>query len=725
MSNIPARRSGRTRVTPKKYTVDAFDNLEGLLSDSSISNNGLWLESDSDEEFDQRALAKAEGVDQVEELDDEPSDLTNSDEPGDDEPEVDDDESVIEVGSSRVVRYTRTRKPQPISKNSKDGIHTTGIGAFNNRLSKEDRVIARFGTGEEDIIAYVKFRDLWQNGYCMPTRKEIARSTFYPAEKRYREATEGFRWYYDLGGRELFNKQQEVEPTLEANIKGLFPDPKAKSSFIMGPIDDPNLFQLAPFESITLQEAFGKSNPTQSSGARSGWILNIHSTIQCLQWVPNRNGMSQYLAISTKERWSPDQLKARNKANDCHLSLFDPRPPKRSCIQLWEFAELDDMLDATQLPQLRAVLSFDWNEVRQLKWCPAPMRDSETEDPNEVRLGLLAGVWMDGCIRVLDIVLPNQNSTAYLHISKACFKAKPPDTICTTLTWLSTQAIAAGCANGHLAVWDLPSALHLGSQNLSSPKAVPDPRPWFYKQMHDTCISNLTSGYPSRPFAIFTNSLDGYTQLTDLRDPRSDTVYPKRARLNQAAMAWHDATQQLLSSDENGDLISHFLRLFHTRESMMRWNSLITDIATSELHPIILAACADGTVGAVNASKRIKNARMTPVPAGKQAWFKHEWRGPVRKDWDIAKPEAAGGEAVDAVILNNPLGRFIDGYRVERLVSPNTTKPNFSQAIPYSTIHEARTAITKVSWNPNLSFGTWAVAATGSGLVRIEDLAIE
>jgi transcription factor C subunit 6 len=41
-----------------------------------------------------------------------------------------------------------------------------------------------------------------------------------------------------------------------------------------------------------------------------------------------------------------------------------------------------------------------------------------------------------------------------------------------------------------------------------------------------------------------------------------------------------------------------------------------------------------------------------------------------------------------------------------------------------ATIFEERSAVTQVCWNPNILFGGVAAAAMGSGLVRVEDLAI-
>lgn len=40
-------------------------------------------------------------------------------------------------------------------------------------------------------------------------------------------------------------------------------------------------------------------------------------------------------------------------------------------------------------------------------------------------------------------------------------------------------------------------------------------------------------------------------------------------------------------------------------------------------------------------------------------------------------------------------------------------------------VHEPRTRITMVAWNPNVEYGWWAAVAMGSGLVKIMDLGLE
>jgi transcription factor C subunit 6 len=729
--NTPVRRSGRARATPKKYVTDAFAELKDYIYDSTGVSSDSPHDSapeGSDDEFDQAALAEAEQAeadDQADDRDhDDELDESKSDEAGVaiEVEEPDDGETIIDATPSKPQRANNS-KHRPLSALVlKNDLHSIGIAGFHARLSREERVIAHVGTGEEDVIAHVKFRDQWLNAYYMPTRKNVGRSPFYPAERRYKEANDGFRWYYDLGGRELFRQRQIVDMQNEEHFHS---KTKPKSSFIIGPIADPNFFQVDPLQSITLQEAFTKPQAGEAAKVRPGWILNVNGSVQCLEWAPNRNEASQYLIVSMKRPQSESRKDVGKANQENHQSPFQPMPKKRSCFHIWEFTEKGSTLDTSIPPRLRAVISYDWNDIRQLKWCPAPTRDEDEDTSDTIKLGLLAGVWLDGYVRILDITLPNTSSIAYLHISKACFESKPPETIFSTLTWLSTQGIAAGCANGHVAIWDIPSTLGIRSDNKSTPTQEENTIPWFYKPFHETYITNIVCGYPSRPYALFTNSLDGQTRLTDLRDPNVDFVFTKRVRVNQPAFAWHDPSQQLLNSDENCDLISHYLRVFHSRELLIRWNSLITDIAASELHPIVLSACADGTVGAVNVAKRLKDSKT--ISPTRQVWFKYEWRDAVRKEWNVPEDDSASGsgDRVEADMLRNPLGRFTDGYKVEPMNLNNLNRHNVKEGLSFSTIYEVPSAITKVSWNPNLTFGTWAVAATGSGLLRIEDLAID
>lgn len=719
------RRSGRARVAPKKYTVDPFAGIEKELY--SASEQGLSEPTSevngSDAEFDQDAVAETAPQYHEDETDDEEYGESEAANSGDDDEDEEgtqaeyDNESVIEIldTPSKPRRIGRQQKALSAAM-VKNEIHSMGLAGFHARIAKEERVIAHVGTGEEDIIAHVKFRDEWQNRSFMPERAGLGRSVFYPPEKRYREATEGFQWYYELGGDDFCNTHQVSRIISKLEAQRYSDSLESSSSFLIGTASEPNLIQLKHLESTTLAEAFRQPG-SESVKPRTGWILNVSSRVQCLEWAPNRNGVSQFLLVSTR----PFQSSVvSDQTQEEFTSPFQPQLGRRSSFQLWEFDELNDELDPNEKPRLRAVVSYDWNDAKQFKWCPAPLPDVDVEDEKTERLGFLAGVWMDGCVRVLDIVLPKHAETVYLHVSEAFFESRPPGTVCTTLTWLSTRALAAGCANGHVAIWDVPSSVGLRDGNLPL-NAQPNPKPWLYRRFHDTYIMNMTCGYPSRPYALFTNSVDGHTRLTDLRDPVADAAYVRRVRVNQPAFVWHDPTQQLIRSDENSDLLSHYLRVFHAKELVMRWTALVTDIAASELHPIILCACADGTVGAVNMAKTRKRHH---VPT-RQIWFRYEWRNAVQQNHDVEIDSTGDTEMIDTNISQQPLGRFLDGFKVERIKLDNDSRHNFKDGASYNTIYEQPTHISRVTWNPNLGFGTYAAASTGNGLIRIEDLAID
>jgi transcription factor C subunit 6 len=147
---------------------------------------------------------------------------------------------------------------------------------------------------------------------------------------------------------------------------------------------------------------------------------------------------------------------------------------------------------------------------------------------------------------------------------------------------------------------------------------------------------------------------------------------------------------------------------------------------------------------------RITNYKIMPW---QQKWFVHEWRGPMERmlvkptDADVVAAEggpveqsnndatsepqvgASADEAkkVPQEILSQPLVRITEGYKAGQTGIAHTSaatkrgNPEVGRSI---SIFEEQTAITALAWNPNLKFGTWAVAGMGSGLLRVEDVGI-
>lgn len=80
------------------------------------------------------------------------------------------------------------------------------------------------------------------------------------------------------------------------------------------------------------------------------------------------------------------------------------------------------------------------------------------------------------------------------------------------------------------------------------------------------------------------------------------------------------------------------------------------------------------------------------------------------------------------------MARITEGYKADKtlLKDPTTessagTKPTKMMKTTNggiaAVVYEEGTAITALSWNPNMCCGGWAAAGMGDGLLRIEDIA--
>ena len=78
-------------------------------------------------------------------------------------------------------------------------------------------------------------------------------------------------------------------------------------------------------------------------------------------------------------------------------------------------------------------------------------------------------------------------------------------------------------------------------------------------------------------------------------------------------------------------------------------------------------------------------------------------------------------------ILSKPLVRITEGYKAIQqgiTLSAASKKKVHSEIGRSISVFEKQSAITALAWNPNLKYGTWAVAGMGSGLLRVEDVGI-
>jgi transcription factor C subunit 6 len=733
------RSTGRRTTVKKRYTLDPFEGIEELedaVSDhlpvrrsrDSDSEDEFFIEPEAeeaaeDDEDDDDAVSGADDEIEAEsetasnageqDLDDAMS-IAGEDEDEDEESEEDDD-GQRPAGGRTIPRKTRVPLTGPEGLLFNRGLPDS----VTRKSGKHDKRLFLFGSSIKEFAAIEKACMKWEGQDTLPVRRkpqEAAGSAFEHSywqgkSARKREEETSWNWYFDLGGKESLAKRQATgmlsnEEGQARTLSGHVPE----RSFLTGPLNTPKLSKLSVGASVSLRDLWhqqqskdDKATPKNNTSAgRAGFVINIGTKVRCAEWAPNQPGSAQYLALSTlPERDIPKGV----------APAFTPQPPHTAEVQIWKFtATSQGSIDSDIAPALKYVLCTEWGDVKDLKWCPAPYKASKTLTMRS--LGLLAGIWGDGGLRVIDLMdQPEPLTTDYIHVKNAAFESHAPDTLFTRLDWLSSTRIAGGCANGCVAVFDLAKCSTTGSN-----------RPIIYSSIASGYILSIASCYPSHQNLLLTTSTDGYPRLTDLNQPdpstATGTVQAPRSRSTQDIAVWSDFCQNALVMDDNFALKGLPLRRFFTTISLGRARSVGTALATSPCHPFVLFGTAHGEVTGSNPMRRIIQPKILPLL---QTWFQHEWRRPT-------EAEIAGDETGPYNIGPHGLSRFIEGQRIEqgqRTYREGTMQNSDDRehGLHFHTVHEEATAVSALAWNPNKNYGAWAAAGLADGLVRVENLA--
>ncbi|KAH7077913.1 hypothetical protein BKA63DRAFT_509296 [Paraphoma chrysanthemicola] len=783
MSDEEPRRRSRAKQ-PKSYRLE--DEYSFLDGDDNSAPSGVQTpnvdefqededdfmpdaEEEPEDDFDDGLVEESESGEGEEDEEDEEGEPVERHRPS--TPEL----NIIEIGADHPVRanlgagaHRRRKEPggearqkvkAPIHISRGGGasakatgatvLRTRGVADFTKIGGQEVRLKDLFGPKKEDLKQILLTRDHWTPQETLPLRGDggLRRSFFENVEARAKENETTRKWYADTGRAAFSSMQQEEDLTAEKAAAYMVTAGSDALNVLLGPVDTPQLRTMKKSSYINVAEPFGQKKN------RRGWMLSLGSRIQDAQWAANEDGNTQHLAVAVEQK--PTSGPQPKPMENPKAPAFSATKPFPASVQIWAFeAGADGELDSSREPRLELVICTDWGAPKQLRWCPVAMTASaktpdEENEQHSVHAGLLAGIWSDGRVRLLDVSYVKDkeqaNRTQYVRIAQAAFDVPFPQTVPTCLKWLSGTTIAVATAIGTLAIWTL-------SAKVLTPNAVQSPpKPWFYQQISDTYILTLSSGWPSQPQFISISTADGFARLFDIRTPNADTTASIRGRTLCITQDWHEQTQSFIAPDEYYMLKHNPIRRYYHNLYSMRAESSITRVASSPVHPGILIGGADGRVEASNPIGRITNYKIIPW---QQTWFKHEWRGPV-KEMIIQPPSAdvemsEGGpvgettdmqdasndkvtdqntssKTVPQSILQEPLARITEGYKAfqpgiqHSVTSKKAANPEIGKGI---TIYEEASAITVLAWNPNLKFGTWAVAGMGDGLLRVEDIGV-
>jgi transcription factor C subunit 6 len=615
-----------------------------------------------------------------------------------------------------------------------DKMRSRGVADFSKAGGQEMRLKDLFGPATSDLKQVLMTRDYWHTQETLPVRGPGGprRSFFETDEARDKDETLTGDWFAQTG-KEAFASRQKVSGlSVEKGLAYTLNHGSDAQDVLLGAASDPQLHSLKKGSYISIAQPFDHDTD------RKGWIFNLGARIQDAQWATCEEGNTQYLAVAVEQ--TPMAGRQTKSMENSTAPAFSATKPYAASVQIWAFeARKNGQLDASKQPRLVLVICADWGAPKQLRWCPVDLVEQATD--GEMRVGLLAGIWSDGRLRVLDVSVPNDTHAGprYRHISQAAFDVAFPNTIPTCLHWLSGTTLSAATSSGTLAIWTLtrPNTLPPSEADIQSPK------PWFYKQISDTYILTLSSGWPSQPQYISVSTADGFARLYDIRSPNADTTASVRGRVLCITQAWHEHTQAFIMPDEHYILKHNPIRRFYHNIYSLRSDSSIVRVAASPVHPGVLVGGTNGTVIASNPVVRVVNTKNTPW---QQNWFSHEWRGPVQNF--VTQPDSQEGEDaenepvvssmsegvatdpnshVNQEVLSKPLVRITEGYKATQpgiQHSVTTKRKPENEISTLITVFEEKSAITALAWNPNVRFGTWAVAGMGDGLLRVEDVGV-
>jgi transcription factor C subunit 6 len=793
-------------VPKKKYTADAFDGIEHLINDPDVVDEGANLAANVRNGNDGK-VNDAEHDDKVANDDDNDDDEFEADEveQNDDEEEEEeeeganddnDNETISDIAEEEPIRpraivKSSTRRPQPnepgyVSPSRKPrprvprhpnqltpgepdpNVYTRGYpSGLTQTPAKNIRRLYFFGPEDKAAELSDQVRRKYADGVCLPSRHTDAQGLggFIVCDEWKREvqaAQENWAWYDEGGGKEMFKQGQiatelgEDETREYLQVDSSFTARK----FVAGPIDSMAVFTLQIGEAMPLTTPFieGQEQPNFPRDYKRGFILNLGERIQWLEWAPNQHDSRQFLAVATLPQHPDDEFR---KQPSCGPRSFRPQPRFRSAIQIWEFvADKQHCVDNAVPPRRRITLCMAYGDVKVFKWCPVPCHAQD-------RMGLLACITGDGFLRLYDVPRPPEDdaTSSNILLEEAAFAVTAPNTVYTCMTWLSSSRLAAGCANGCLAIWDLQSILSKKSNDTSSsPKRATTCRPVAYLSISTTYLLSVTSCYPTYPDILAMSSMTGYVTLLDLRarptitKTRTSTIPPLLGRTALSSRARHGVhpliysalLKATLSGDDHGNLRASPLRMHHNFIGVGRDKAAALALAGSVFHPFVLMGTVAGGVMCTNPVGRIAGGGKVEIWQGR--WFTHEWRRGRRrsrgeknkKKEEKGKENGEGGMEVDAAADHDDhdddrddnaddadadddegLARIAEGYRSENvLLSRNTDPANIHDDVVFATIHEARAAITAVGWNGNLHVAGWAAAGMADGLLRVEDLAV-
>ncbi|KAM6500158.1 hypothetical protein JOM56_003172 [Amanita muscaria] len=608
--------------------------------------------------------------------------------------------------TTRVERLTSCPK---LFESNSTTIWTNG---FTSSPKVTDRVQKAWGynVGNGPIWQLVEDRGWYKEAYTGKTEDD---SEMDDAKRRPRV-------YHDVGvmnGWSLLSLE-EAAPYLPTDSRttdeGEFRPPPLVQCYF-GPFGDQKKHDMKVFDGLNMSTFFQDNNESI--------VFNAGAPVWGIDWCPihaddrQGRGYKQYLAVA------PFPSSAHFPEIGVRVSR-----PSAACIQIWSFGPASQLDPSTpdNAPTVRCemVICQDSGPAYELKWCPLPSHDLHNDQIKPCKLGLLGGTFEDGSFSVYAIPDPADVCLQQQHRSDGFSAVKLPDpllrieleeTSCWAFDWANSEVVAIGTTNGIIAVYNIGSALREAIECIDS--TITDLLPTHYLSIHQSAIRALCwikapPSWPSgavrkdgSPTIIASGGYDGVECITDIREGHGSVMNRTRDVIN--TVAYSPYACGLITIDHENIIKSYSASpsMLGRGHTLMDPQGPVWSISTSEYHPQLAAASADGVCATTNTLRTTRRGGSVP-------FFVHRI---YKMDYSRKTGEY------------RMLEHFLPQEMPERPgAASQSSKKSGSKPAPAggTGAWPWQVGIQRVAWNNGNGLGSCGLlaSATASGLCRVDNL---
>ncbi|KAF8650654.1 hypothetical protein AX16_005134 [Volvariella volvacea WC 439] len=232
-------------------------------------------------------------------------------------------------------------------------------------------------------------------------------------------------------------------------------------------------------------------------------VFNAGAPVWGLDWCPIHP--SERKAWNHKRYLAVGVYPSKNHSPDVGVKA---KRPSKACIQLWSYGpaipptglgtergqsipeshdvdmtdddevEEDELAEDTEarghdagVMKFEMVICIDSGPAYELKWCPLPSHDLETDSRRPRKLGILAGTFEDGSLSIYAIpdyrnlsstssTTQQENAPIFVKLPEPLIRIELEETCCWALDWANSEILAVGTTHDTIAVFNVSPHLN-------------------------------------------------------------------------------------------------------------------------------------------------------------------------------------------------------------------------------------------------------------------------